>query len=247
MNEAYLYPQMAMPAIDRDQLIRSHLHLVDFLTDRMASHVPHYMTRDDITSAATLGLIDAAKRFDPNKGVLFKTFAEQRIRGAIIDEARKMDSFSRTLREKQARIEDAVARLEGLLGRSPDEEEVAVALDCSLEQYRQQLQEVSHLGLISLNETFDPDGEGRDLQEVLPDTTVRNPLEQLEAKSLVKEIAEHLASLSEKERLVISLYYYEELSQKEIAHVMSLTEGRISQLHSQALIKLRSRMRGHHG
>jgi len=247
MNQVLIYQAGPAPVLNRDQLIKAHLTLVDFLTERMISQVPQYMTRDDIASAATLGLIDAAQRFDTAKGVQFKTYAEQRIRGAIIDEARKMDSFSRTLREKQARIEDAVGRLELLLGRTPEENEVAEALGCSLEQYRQQLQDVSHLGLVSLNKNFGQDGAGRELQETIEDKSLQSPPEHLEAKALVREIARHLQSLSEKERQVISLYYYEELSQKEIAEVMGLTEGRISQLHSQGLIKLRSKLRSHRG
>lgn len=243
MNEPFLYQPGPLPPLDRDQLIKSHLGLVDFLVERMVMHVPQYMTRDDISSAATLGLIDAARRFDAAKGVLFKTFAEQRIRGAIIDEARKMDSFSRTLREKQARIEKAVMALGRLLGRDPEEHEVAEVLGCSLEQYRQQLQEVSHLGLISLNKRADPEGTERELQETIEDKSQKGPPEQLEAKSLIREIARHLGGLPEKERLVVTLFYYEELSQKEIAQVMGLTEGRISQLHSQALIKLRVKLR----
>ena len=112
MEQSLAYQSGSFPGVNRDQLITAHLTLVDFLVERMMVQVPQYMTRDDISSAATLGLIDAAQRFDPGKGVLFKTFAEQRIRGAIIDEARKMDAFSRTMREKQARLEDAVASLE---------------------------------------------------------------------------------------------------------------------------------------
>ena len=243
MNQPYLYQPGPLPPLDRDQLIKAHLGLVDFLVERMVMHVPQYMTRDDISSAATLGLIDAARRFDAAKGVLFKTFAEQRIRGAIIDEARKMDSFSRTLREKQSRIEKAVISLGRLLGRDPEEHEVAGAMGCSLDQYRLQLQEVSHLGLISLNKRADPEGTERELQETIEDKSHKSPPEQLEAKSLVREIARHLGALPEKERQVISLFYYEELSQKEIAQVMGLTEGRISQLHSQALIKLRVKLR----
>ena len=242
MTHSCFYPQGG-PGLDRDQLIKVHLGLVEFLADRMALHVPQYMTRDDIVSAATLGLIEAAQRFDPGKGVLFKTFAEQRIRGAIIDEARKMDNFSRTIREKQARIGDAVVSLERRLGREPDESEIAGALGCSLDQYRQLLQEVSHLGLISLNRGSDQDETGSELQDTIEDKTVKSPPQQVEARALVKEIARHLQSLSEKERQVISLYYYEELSQKEIAQVLGLTEGRISQLHSQALIKLRAKLR----
>lgn len=243
MEQSLAYQSGSFPGVNRDQLITAHLTLVDFLVERMMVQVPQYMTRDDISSAATLGLIDAAQRFDPGKGVLFKTFAEQRIRGAIIDEARKMDAFSRTMREKQARLEDAVASLEKRLGRTPEESEVAAEMGCSLAQYRQQLQEVSHLGLVSLNKTFEADGGGRELQDTIEDRSRLSPPEELEAKALVREIARHLESLAEKERQVISLYYYEELSQKEIAQVMGLTEGRISQLHSQALIKLRAKMR----
>jgi RNA polymerase sigma factor for flagellar operon FliA len=243
MNQSYAYQQGPLPSMDRDQLIKMHLGLVDFLVERMALHVPQYMTRDDISSAATHGLLDAARRFDPAKGVLFKTFAEQRIRGAIIDEARKMDSFSRTMREKQARIEAALSGFVRRMGRDPDENEMAAVLGCSLEQYRQQLQEVSHLGLISLNKRTDPEGPERELQDTIEDKSMKSPLEQLEAKSLAREIAGHLKTLSEKERQVISLFYYEELSQKEIAQVLGLTEGRISQLHSQALLKLRVKLR----
>lgn len=243
MNLSFPYQQGPLPPLDRDQLIKSHLGLVDFLVERMVMHVPQYMTRDDMISAATMGLIDASRRFDPSKGVLFKTFAEQRIRGAIIDEARKMDSFSRTMREKQARIEDALTCFVRRMGRDPDENEVAAVLGCSLDQYRQQLQEVSHLGLISLNKRADSEGTERELQETIEDKSMKSPPEQVEAKALTREIAQHLKTLSEKERQVISLFYFEELSQKEIAQVLGLTEGRISQLHSQALLKLRVKLR----
>jgi len=244
MNQPLPYQQGPLPPLDRDRLISSHLGLVDFLVERMAMHVPQYMTHDDISSAATHGLIDAARRFDPSKGVLFKTFAEQRIRGAIIDEARRMDSFSRTMREKQSRIEKALNAFVRRMGRDPDEGEMADLLGCSVEQYRQQLQEVSHLGLISLNKKSDQDGSERELLETIEDQSIRGPSEQLEAKSLAREIGRHLKTLSEKEQQVISLFYYEELSQKEIAQVMGLTEGRISQLHSQALLKLKVKLRG---
>lgn len=243
MTQTFSYhpgPQLNM---NRDQLIESHLSLVEFLADRMGAQVPFYMTRDDIVSAATLGLINAAQRFDSSKGVLFKTYAERRIRGAIIDEARKMDSFSRTLREKQSRVEGAIRRLENRLGRAPEEREVAGHLGCSIDHYRQLLQEVSHLGLVSLNKAFARSEGGRELQDSIADKKGRSPVEQAEAKALVREIASCLQSLSEKERQVISLYYYEELSQKEISEVLDLTEGRISQLHSQALIKLRTKIR----
>ena len=234
MNEfAYYSPQ------DKDRLIKSHLHLVNFLSDRMVTQVPAFMTRDDIVSAAMLGLVDAASRFDPGRGILFKTFAEVRIRGAIFDEVRRMDWFSRTLREKQGRLSDAVDLLERRLGRSPEEEEIALELEMSLEEYRQMLGEISHLGCISLNETIEEGENDHELVENLEDKEGKNPAELFESKELTRELADHIERLSEKEKLVISLYYYEELNQKEIAEVLNLSEGRISQLHSQALLKLK--------
>lgn len=237
MNEsfAYGYP----PPDDKDRLIRSHLHLVNFLSDRMATQVPAYMTRDDIVSAAMLGLVDAASRFDPGKGILFKTFAEVRIRGAIFDEVRRLDWFSRSMREKQGRVADAVETLEKRLGRSPEEEEIAREMGVGLEEYRQVLGEISHLGCISLNETIDDVENDHELMENLEDKEGKSPAEYYEAKELTRELAEHIGRLSEKERLVVSLYYYEELTQKEIAEVLRLSEGRVSQLHSQALVKLK--------
>lgn len=237
MNEAYCY---GVPAPeDKDRLIKAHLQLVNFLSDRMVTQVPAFMTRDDIMSAAMLGLVDAASRFDPGKGILFKTFAEVRIRGAILDEVRRMDWFSRTLREKQGRLADAVETLEKRLGRSPEEEEIAREMELGLEEYRQVLGEISHLGCISLNETIDDVDNDHELVENLEDREGKNPGEIYEAKELTRELAEYIGRLSEKERLVISLYYYEELTQKEIAEVLRLSEGRVSQLHSQALLKLK--------
>jgi len=235
-----------------EQLIRAHLPLVRFLVSRMMSQVPSYLTHDEITSSAMFGLVDAASRFDASKGVLFKTFAEQRIRGAILDEARRMDWFSRTLREKQSRIAEAIDRLEKILGRPPEEEEVARSMGLGLEAYRRLLGEVSHLGCISLQETLDGAEEGLSLLDCLEDPAARNSLETLEQCELAQDLAMRLEKLSKKERLVISLYYYEELSQKEIAEVLGVSEGRVSQLHSQALLKLkvslnRKKLPGHRG
>lgn len=237
MMDVYAYGLHAPQ--DKDRLIKSHLHLVNFLSDRMVTQVPAYMTRDDIVSAAMLGLVDAASRFDPGKGILFKTFAEVRIRGAILDEVRRLDWFSRSLREKQGRLADAVETLEKRLGRSPEEEEIAREMGLGLEEYRQMLGEISHLGCISLNETIDEVENDHELVENLEDREGKNPAEIFEMKELTREMAGHIGRLSEKERLVISLYYYEELTQKEIAEVLRLSEGRVSQLHSQALVKLK--------
>jgi len=228
---------------DRTRLIQDNLYLVDILVGRMVTQVPAFMNKDDMRSAGMVGLLDAANKFDPAKNILFKTFAEHRIRGAILDEMRKLDWFSRSLRDKHNRISRAISHLELRLGRDPEEHEIAAAMGISLQQYHSMLGEVSHLGCVSLNETLDHSDEGQSFLDTLTEESVgRQPGHRLEAAELTKVIAEVLDLLSEKERLVISLYYYEELTQKEIAEVLELSEGRVSQLHSQALIKLKTKV-----
>ncbi len=217
--------------------------LVELVVQRMVPQVPSFMSRDDMTSAAMVGLIDAANKFDASKGVKFNTFAEYRIRGAILDEMRKLDWFSRSLREKQNRLTQTMLRLERKLGRSPEEEEMAEAMDLTLEEYHDLLAKVSHLGCVSLHEALDHTEAGRNFLDNLADAEAGpTPLEMIENQEITAIIADILEELSEKERLVISLYYYEELTQKEIAEVIGVSEGRVSQLHSQALVKLRVKM-----
>jgi len=228
---------------DKSKTIRDHLYLVDILVGRMVTQVPSFMNKDDMKSAGMLGLLDAANKFDPAKNILFKTFAEYRIRGAILDEMRKLDWFSRSLREKQSRIGKAIVDLELSLGRDPEDHEVADAMHLSLDEYRTMLGEVSHLGCVSLNETLDNSQEGNSFLDSLVDERADiSPGARIEGQQLTEKIAEVLAQLSDKERLVVSLYYYEELTQKEIAEVLELSEGRVSQLHSQALIKLKTKL-----
>ena len=231
-------------AAEREKMIEAHLPLVDFLVDRMMTQVPVFVSRDDIRSAALMGLLDAANRFDPRRGVLFKTFAERRIRGAVFDEVRRMDWFSRSMREKQGLLERAIDGLSKQLGRRPEEAELAEELDMDLDDFHELQLQVSQLGYVSLHESLDDDGDNsRMFIDNLEDTGQVSVQERMEAGELTKELAGYLEQLSEKERLVIALLYYEELSQKEIAEVLDLTEGRISQLHSQALAKLKVKMK----
>lgn len=237
-----LYNQPPM-VDDRSRLIQENLYLVDILVGRMVTQVPSYMNKDDMRSAGMVGLLAAANKFDASKNIMFKTFAEHRIRGAILDEMRKLDWFSRSLRDKHNRIARTIHDLELRLGRDPEEEEIAAAMDISLQQYQLMLGEVSHLGCVSLNETLDHSDEGQSFLDSLTEEKVgMQPGHRLEANELTQVIAQVLEQLSEKERLVISLYYYEELTQKEIADVLELSEGRVSQLHSQALIKLKTKV-----
>jgi RNA polymerase sigma factor for flagellar operon FliA len=218
--------------------------LVDIIVQRMVPQVPSFMSRDDMISAAMEGLFDAAKKYDPTKGAKFKTFAEYRIRGAIFDEMRKLDWFSRSLRTKYNQLTRTMLDLERKFGRSPDEDEMAEAMDMNIDQYHDLLTKVSHLGCVSLNETLDHSDEGKNFLDSLEDRGGPTPLELIENQELTVIIADILEKISKKERMVIALYYYEELTQREIAEVIGVTEGRVSQLHSQALLKIKSKMTG---
>lgn len=230
------------PLDDRSQLIRENMPLVELVVQRMVPQVPSFMTKEDMISAAMVGLVDAANKFDPVKGVKFRTFAEYRVRGAILDEMRKLDWFSRSMRDKQNQLTQTMLRLERKLGRSPEEEEMAQEMGITIDEYHDLLVLVSHLGCVSLHETLDHSEEGRSFLDNLEDIGGPAPADIIEKEELTRIMADILEELSKKERLVIALYYYEELTQKEIAEVLSVSEGRVSQLHSQALLKLRVKL-----
>lgn len=229
---------------NRDELIVAHLPLVKFLVGKIASQLPQHLDREDLMSAAVIGLITAAERFDPNRGVQFKTFVEQRIRGTIMDELRSQDWLTRSLREKFKRLEREFAVLEQKLGRNPTGEEVASAMGMTLQEYYQLLEEVHFLSVVSLDDSWEDDeGSPFGLLDVLEDDRVINPQNQMMARQMVDGLSEAIEGLPEKERIVVTLYYYEELNLKEIGAVLSLTESRICQLHSQAIMRLRSKMK----
>lgn len=230
----------------RNDLIIAHLPLVKFLVGRMALQLPAHLDQEDLASAAVIGLITAAERFDPSRGVLFKTFAEQRIKGTILDELRAQDWLSRNLRGKCRRLEREFSSLEQKLGRNPESEEIAEALQMELEDYFKLLEEVHLLSFLSLNEVFqDDDGAPFDLMEMVEDTSIENPQNQMMNRQLLESLGSAIETLPEKERLVVTLYYYEELKLKEIGEIMGLTESRISQLHGQAVVRLKSKLKHH--
>ncbi len=197
-------------AAEREKMIELHLSLVDFLVDRMMTQVPAFVNRDDIRSAALMGLMDAANRFDPRRGVLFKTFAERRIRGAVFDEVRRMDWFSRSLREKQSTLAKATDSLGKQLGRAPEEAEIAAAMEMDIDDFRELRLQVSQLGYVSLHDNLDEhDESSNSFIDNLEDTGQLSVQERMEAHELTKELAGFLEQLSEKERLVVALIYYE--------------------------------------
>ncbi|KAF0219396.1 MAG: RNA polymerase sigma factor for flagellar operon [Geobacteraceae bacterium] len=236
--------RVALPT--RDELIISHLPMVKFLVGRIASQLPPHLDREDLMSAAVIGLITAAERFDPLRGVQFKTFVEQRIRGTIMDELRSQDWLTRSLREKFKRLEHEFSVLEQKLGRNPTSEEVSSAMGMDLENYFRLLEEVHFLSVVSLDDSWeDEDGSPFGLLDVLEDKAIENPQSQMLAREMVDILAEAIDTLPEKERIVVTLYYYEELNLKEIGEVLSLTESRICQLHSQAILRMRGKMKQH--
>lgn len=226
----------------RDRLIENHMDFAYFVVQRMRPQTPVFISSDEMKSAAFYGLMEAADRFDPARGVMFKTYAETRIRGAIMDEVRKMDWFSRSMREKYSRMIGQIRKLENHLGRDPTEEEIAKAMNLSLEDYQKTLTEIGHLRIVSLNEILNKSSDGETFLDQVRDDKNQNPEEQLGIRELMRELAVVINKLSEKERLVLTLFYYEEFTQKEISEILELSEGRISQLHSQALLKLKVRM-----
>lgn len=230
----------------REQLILEHIPLVRYLVGRMVAKIPPYLDPQDLMSSAMIGLINAADRFDPTRGVLFKTFAEQHIRGTILDELRSYDVLSRSMRDKYKRLEREMRGLENRLGRHPTSEEVAAKLQMSLEDYYELLDDVHVFTFISLDDSWDgDDGSQLCLADVLCEVEAKSPQQQVITMQLTEALGNAIDTLPEKERLAVTLYYNEDLNLKEIGEALGLTESRISQIISQAMVRLRSRLRLH--
>lgn len=231
---------------DRERLILEHIPLVRYLVGRMSAKLPPHLDQQDLMSAAMIGLINAADRFEPSRGVLFKTFAEQHIRGTILDELRSYDVLSRSMRDKYKKLERELHQLESRLGRHPTSGEVAVALEISLDDYFQLLDDVHVFTFISLDDSWEgDDGSPFCLADVLCEADSKNPQQQVISMQLAEALGEAIDTLPEKERLAVTLYYNEDFNLKEIGETLGLTESRISQIISQAMVRLRSRLRLH--
>jgi len=247
MNTAMERPssrQGKLSVAERDQLIIGYAPWVKFIALRMAAKLPAHVQAEDLISAGIIGLIDALDKFNPDREVQFKTYAQIRIQGAMKDELRALDWASRSMRQKVKRMEHAYATLEQELGRPPASEEVANSLGVEIDEFEEMLDDVKGTSLVSLEELGQgPASEDKTgLMEALLTREDQDPLERLNLQDLKEALTQAIVELPEKERLVLSLYYFEELTMKEVGKVLNLTESRISQLHTQTVMRLRGKL-----
>lgn len=231
----------------RDRLILTYAPLVKYVAGRLGAGLPSHVDESDLVSYGLLGLIDAIERYDPDRDVKFETYAIQRIRGAIIDELRSMDWVPRSVRSRARDIERAIAQLEAQLMRPPTDEEIAAKLGVSMEELDDALLEISRSSIAALDELWSsPTGSGDAvaLVDTLEDPHAVEPGGEIERTELKELIGESIAALPEREKLVVTLYYYEELTLREIGEVLGVTESRVSQLHTKAILRLKARLSG---
>lgn len=226
----------------RQELIKAYLSLVRYVIGRMIIYLPPTLEEDDLFSYGILGLMDALEGFDHTRGYKFSTYAVPRIKGGILDGLRSMDSIPPSWRIKSREISEAMSSLEGRLGRPPKDEELAENLGISISQLRKTLDEIRHPLLLSLDDIIVQEGKELYIKDTLADETIEDPAVLIENQELLAMIAQFVSSLPKKEALVISLYYREGLTLKEIGEVMNLSSARISQLHSKAIYRLRGQI-----
>lgn len=229
-------------ADERERLLLEQLPQVRYIARRIHERLPRHVLLEDMVHAGVVGLIDALHKFDGSKHVQFSSYAKFRIRGAILDSLREMDWSPRDLRRKARRLEEAHNTLRSTLGRSPSEVELAEELGISLRSLQSLLGEISGLEVGSLRVESPLDGHEQDLCEYLPDDSEETPLFICLRSEMTHLLSRAIAELPERERQVLSLYYYEELTMKEAGLILGLGESRVSQIHSMAVIRLRARL-----
>jgi RNA polymerase sigma factor for flagellar operon FliA len=232
--------------LTREEVIHKYLHLVKYVAGRISINLPPHVEINDLINEGILGLIDAIGKYDDSRGVKFETYAITRINGAILDALRAMDWVPRAVRQKAREMERMFAELEAKLGRVPDEKEVSAALGMSLRDYHTLLLKIRGTSILSLEE-FLPNERGHDvaLVDTLKDAGP-DPTHLLESGEVRGALSEAVAALPQQERTVISLYYFDGLTLKDIKTVLDVSESRVSQIHAQAVIRLRSKLKAMH-
>jgi RNA polymerase sigma factor for flagellar operon FliA len=232
----------------RDRLILTYAPLVKYVAGRVGSGLPAHVDEEDLVSYGLLGLMGAIDRFDPSRDIKFETFAIARIKGAIIDELRSLDWVPRSVRSRARDIERAMADLERTLHRAPTDEEIADKLGITEGELDDSLTDISRSSIAALDELWTISGSsGGDqvaLIDTIEDTSGPDPQGALAQTELREALGEAIARLPEREKLVVTLYYYEELTLREIGEVLGVTESRVSQLHTKAILRLKARLAG---
>ena len=231
----------------RERLVVAYSPLVKYVAGRMGSGLPAHVEEADLISYGLIGLISAIERFDLDREIKFETYAITRIKGAIIDELRSLDWVPRSVRAKAREIERANAKLENRLQRAPTDEEMAEELGITVEEFQDSLLQISNSTVVALDELWtvsDSSGDQVSLLDTLQDPDAPDPAQVLDATEVKDRLADAIARLPEREKLVIALYYYENLTLREIGEVLGVTESRISQLHTKAVLRLKSRLQG---
>lgn len=238
------YKQTSSSA-SRDMLIVHYSPLVKYVAGRVSTGLPANIEQADLVSYGIFGLIDAISKFELNRGIKFETYAINRIKGAIIDELRAIDWVPRSVRFKAREVEKTLTRLENELRRAPSDKEVAAAMDLSVSELRAIYTQLSFVSVVALDELMSVGGEKGDkvsLIDTLEDTTTDNPESSFEVEEMKHILAGAINKLSEREKVVVTLYYYEGLTLAEIGQVLGVTESRVCQMHTKAVLQLRSRL-----
>ncbi len=231
----------------RERLVVAYSPVVKYVAGRLSSGLPAHVEEADLISYGLTGLISAIERFDLAREIKFETYAITRIRGAIIDELRALDWVPRSVRARAREIERANMKLEARLQRAPTDEEMATELAISVEEFQDALLQISNSTIVALDELWnasDSSGDQVSLLDTLPDRGASDPQMLVDQGELRDRIADAIAALPEREKLVVALYYYENLTLREIGEVLGVTESRVSQLHTKAVLRLRSKLAG---
>jgi RNA polymerase sigma factor for flagellar operon FliA len=240
------YRRTSDPAL-RDRLILMYAPIVKYVAGRLGSGLPAHVDEGDLVSYGLLGLISAIERYDPDRDVKFETYAIARIKGSILDELRALDWVPRSVRSRARQIERAMSELEAKLGRAPNDEEVAKKVGITVEELEDSLTDISRSSIAALDELWTISGSGGDqvaLIDTIEDTQGPAPTTALDRSEMKEMIADSISRLPEREKLVITLYYYEDLTLREIGEVLGVTESRVSQLHTKAILRLKARLSG---
>ena len=237
--------EMEINLENREAVVVEYSPMVKYVANRIALRLPSHVEVEDLISVGVLGLIDAIEKYDPARGAKFKTYAEFRVRGAILDELRSMDWVPRSIRQKASQIDAVVQKLQAKFGRPPEDEEVAKELGVSLDQFFDTLNETRSMPVLSLDDLniVKETGGQQSLLDCLAGKVDADPQVQFRLNELKEIIAKTIDTLPEKERLVISLYYYKELTMSEIGVVLNVTESRVSQIHSKTMFRLRTKLK----